>query len=597
MDLDLPGDLNGIKIQWSATGIVGNGVIVNVVDDGSISNDTASAAYDSVSRVVTVKVNYAATTGTNIVAAIHGLADFSSSSIAQDTGSAVWVSEVAAGGVNAAIPETVTLVAPGLNNDVEITAKDNSLEGTIVRYSGGGVAGDVRVFYGQIAAALNLGTSPEGQLRLVAKIAGTGANGYRVNIENDETVTAGAATASFDPVAKTLDVKINATSATPTALEAVRDAISNTTTFDDTFDITVTGSGVAAEVVSGTTANGEDQYYLTITIAPGLTTANEVVAAVDNGVLSPLFDAELAASDLSSGNTGQGVINTPDQISSASSAIINVGGAVNLSQVTAAGSNNIYLVCQVEAVEAELAILGADDASIYDDIQIKAKSTGAAAGASGNDYSIELIVDAGQAASTATAALDGAAKKLTVKISATTTAATVKTAIEAVADSLFVVTTAVDTVGNALVQTVAETDLLTGIVEASNADIKVTAKSGVIAAEYRVIFSVDETLSDNTASASFDAISKLLTVKFNGEVGTALVTGAINAAGTDFTNLFTVNDRDLLTGTGEMQAVAETNLTGGVNATGLELINLPWTRIPAPWLTLKLAPLDLRPEH
>ena len=76
-----------------------------------------------------------------------------------------------------------------------------------------------------------------------------------------------------------------------------------------------------------------------------------------------------------------------------------------------------------------------------------------------------------------------------------------------------------------------------------------------------------------------------------------MVTGAINAAGTDFTNLFTVNDRDLLTGTGEMQAVAETNLTGGVNATGLELINLPWTRIPAPWLTLKLAPLDLRPEH
>ncbi|RLC09673.1 MAG: hypothetical protein DRH43_07855, partial [Deltaproteobacteria bacterium] len=228
-------DHGDIFVEAGSTGAGLNGVTISLVDDPDLTGDSAEATYDEGSRTLTIKINEGETTASTVVDAVNNDAaaegfrsrpNYSISLVSGNDGTGlVFVTEGTIDGGSDPAKATATIDAPGPNNDVLFTAKAD----------------------------------------------GSAANGILIKVLGDGTISGDNASAAFDPLTRTLTIRIN----------------------------------------------------------PGVTTADTVVTAVEaEPAFSAIFAVELN-SDTDPGNTGDGVINTASVTTSQRAAIWRSDGTSN----------------------------------------------------------------------------------------------------------------------------------------------------------------------------------------------------------------------------------------------------------------------------
>ena len=130
--MDPPGINNGLIFAAINKGPESNGVTVKFLDDGSIHGDSATAYYDSSSRMVTVKIMNGVTRAASVKTAVESLSQFTGSQqlyqvryLNTDNGTGVVYATdgLMAGGVLAS-PSIAVLSSPGADNDLHFTAKN-----------------------------------------------------------------------------------------------------------------------------------------------------------------------------------------------------------------------------------------------------------------------------------------------------------------------------------------------------------------------------------------------------------------------------------------------------------------------------------------
>ncbi len=171
-------------------------------------------------------------------------------------------------------------------------------------------AGNERVTYSEFAtsavAALRF-AGGDNDIVISANAAGTAFNGVTVAVTS--TLAAGTPTVAYNAGTKTLSINLRAdgSSTGDDVLAAINAEGTFSATLDDSAELGNTGNGTIAPTTNAafsTTANtGGDAKTLLIYIEPGVTSANQVIAAVNaEGTFNARPDT------VESANTGQGTI-------------------------------------------------------------------------------------------------------------------------------------------------------------------------------------------------------------------------------------------------------------------------------------------------
>ena len=128
-DVTFPGESNDIRFTAESTGADSNGVRIKFVDDGGITDGTATAVYASGTKTLTITIQAQFTTAAAVVEAVnsgpnHADIPFTAAYINDNTGIGGIVSipeATAAGGVSSTAQATVS--ADGADNDLVFRAK------------------------------------------------------------------------------------------------------------------------------------------------------------------------------------------------------------------------------------------------------------------------------------------------------------------------------------------------------------------------------------------------------------------------------------------------------------------------------------------
>ena len=250
------GDTSTVTVTAAATGAAagaaGNGFVVNLVNDNTITAGTATATYNATSKVITVKTN-GDTTKAVLASAIDGLAEFDATSggggigLAETTDALGTQSATGAGGVNGTAATQASTA---------ITFADTSV--------------------------LNVTADAAGAA------AGATGNGFVVNIVDNNTVTAGTATAAYNSGTKVITVNVNGDTAIGTIATAVNGLA----------DFNATSGGGGVGYVAGTDPTGNQT-------PAGSGGANAVAATQATASLS-LHDGSTIAISAAAGGAADG---------------------------------------------------------------------------------------------------------------------------------------------------------------------------------------------------------------------------------------------------------------------------------------------------
>jgi len=324
-ELRLMGDHNDIEVVASTSGPLFNGITFIFVDDGTVPENGALASFDPAMNIMTLFIQSGVTTGSQVVDALNLQGTFDAQLIAELTdlneGTGVIQAQrfISTGGA-VSVPATVSLRMVGSDNDITLTSVGpgdnfNNIEVRLVG-DAGALPGVVIIDYddaekllvltvnplftsaAQVVDAVNTATTP-----FTAASEGSGSFALA---ENPTTSGGTGSVARVEYLADgdDNDFDINATSESTAYINTLVFLID---------DGTVTDGSATATYFS-------EPRHLIINIESGVTTANTVLAAINDGSI-PM------AATLLAGNDGTGVYNL--------SATVFAGGVDPISATTA----------------------------------------------------------------------------------------------------------------------------------------------------------------------------------------------------------------------------------------------------------------------
>ncbi|RLB88642.1 MAG: hypothetical protein DRH10_07285, partial [Deltaproteobacteria bacterium] len=523
-------------------------------------NGSASAAYDSGTKTLTINIQDGVTTAATVISEVNtgpnsGSIPFTASNAAGNDGTgAIFTALTTETGTGSDAPATATVTPPGANNNLVFTANTAGVEFSDVAivFVDGAVEGQEVAVYDATFKTLTISIE-----------AGVStAQGVIAAVNREGTFTATAATGGDDD-SSTINVSGIDITQTVVGQDEVQ-AKYNVAPLGDNNDFVVEakrdpdGQGTLYNDVTiklldnGTITDGtaSAQYdpatrTLSIIIQNGHTTATQVITAInDEGT----FNASNA-----SGNNGTGTINTASVTTSG-------GGTGTKAHATISplGDNNdIYFEAVTE-------------------------------GSDYNDVTIGFFDDGSITDGSATAVYDNTAKTLAIYIqNGVTTAGAVITAVDD--EGTFDASNASGDDGTGIIHAAPVTNTRVGVDEVK-AKYSVTPSGGdndlVIEAKHAadgagslyhgvsISFIDDGSITDGSASASYNSGDKTLTIKIQNNSTTAAAVvkavieeGTFNAGGTGIINTAPVET------VGSLAQVKDINQAGNSNPANLLDIN------------------------
>ena len=133
------GEDNDIFFQAESAGNEYKDVLIRFIDDGSITDGSATAAYDADSKTLTINIQNGATTATEVISAVNtgpnsGTIPFTATNADGSDGSGIihTPSAITSGG-SEPVAASLTVSLPGANNDFKITATEAGTDGNGVK--------------------------------------------------------------------------------------------------------------------------------------------------------------------------------------------------------------------------------------------------------------------------------------------------------------------------------------------------------------------------------------------------------------------------------------------------------------------------------
>jgi len=293
----------------------------------------------------------------------------------------------------------------GVNNDLifEAAQRGAAFNGVTVNFvddsqlqaAPGLTAGNETVTYATTAVAARASLALPGasnDLILTAATAGTALNGVSVDIVDGGDI-GDAATAVYNPGSKTLTLTVDDTD--ETSVDTLIAAIALDGTFtaarDASAEANVAGGVVPTAAAGVNVANtfntGGDANTLFINIEAGVTTANQVIAAV---TAEGTFTARLNTREID--NDGSGVI--ADSLTDPAAAGVTAGGSgiefdqTSGLQIVNGAQTHVISLTTAETVEDLLNILNGSQASVLAEINATATGINLRSRLSGSDFTI-----------------------------------------------------------------------------------------------------------------------------------------------------------------------------------------------------------------
>ncbi|MFM9069667.1 MAG: hypothetical protein ACKOUR_20385, partial [Planctomycetota bacterium] len=317
------GEKNDIRFTATSAGTASNGIKIRLIDSGSLTTNTATATYLATSKTLTINIANGITTASSILTAVNGMSspivvaslDVTESGATNDGSGTI---HTAAGMLSAGSDASfanVTIMPPGINNDLLLTARSfgDSFTNNDVIFENAGNAGDEKVLYdganktltiriesgvtssNQVIAALAsedrssltsttaggtastkskaiiLPAGANNDFQIVAKNNGTTSNGIGVTIIHDASLSGNSATAQYSSQKLVIRIRSGVTTANTIigVLNATNDQdfVSGRTAFQNLFiaelnkdnEIANTGAGtIDTRAFSGTLFQGTE---------------------------------------------------------------------------------------------------------------------------------------------------------------------------------------------------------------------------------------------------------------------------------------------------------------------------------------------------
>ncbi|MFC1859236.1 beta strand repeat-containing protein, partial [Thermodesulfobacteriota bacterium] len=408
---------NDILLTATSGGTATNGVAVILVD-GDPTPGNATASYDAVNKLLTIKINSGTTDADAVIAAVdaEGTYDAALSDLAEpgnDGTGTITVFNVPVGAKYGSIqitaPQDVDVDGSmtSATGDIDLTANGGDVSiGAAVIASGGGeisVIADANVLFDTAgrSIAVIVSSGENNNIILTAKQEGTQYNDIIVSIEDDADLSDDDATASYDSGSGILTISINAGQTTAVTVVGAINAIVDindmpfTATLDAVTDTANDGTGFVATGMF-TTAS-ENSGSLSSNGGVSVTATNNSIANIGSvalttistfgdGAVVVLFSGDKTTTpssyDLVVASQGAFTLNGAGLALNNADLVVEAGDTITINapvdppvNVTLSGENNVLINDTITAAESITINAGTDGSG---SVQLNAALSGGA---------------------------------------------------------------------------------------------------------------------------------------------------------------------------------------------------------------------------